>query len=42
VDVTPDIVEETLQEVDNVIPSRGYEMTPMVGLGGSADSLQFR
>ncbi|MDF2465438.1 MAG: sensory box protein [Ramlibacter sp.] len=28
-----------VDHVDNVIPSRGYEMTPMVGLGGSAGAI---
>jgi two-component system CheB/CheR fusion protein len=31
--------EELLDEVDNIIPTRGYEMTPMVALGGSAGSV---
>ena len=26
--------------IDNVVPTRGYEMLPMVGLGGSAGSIQ--
>ena len=35
--VSPDIVEEELaDEIDNIVPSYGYEQTPMVGLGGSA------
>ncbi len=29
-----------LTEFDNIIPTRGYKMTPMVGLGGSAGSVQ--
>jgi two-component system CheB/CheR fusion protein len=38
---SPDFAEELLQdEVDNMIPTRGYQMTPMVALGGSAGSLQ--
>jgi two-component system CheB/CheR fusion protein len=36
----PDHSEEALAEdLDNVIPSRGYQMTPMVGVGGSAGSI---
>ncbi|HEY2574141.1 MAG TPA: CheR family methyltransferase, partial [Verrucomicrobiaceae bacterium] len=27
-------------DLDNVVPTRGYEMLPMVGLGGSAGSIQ--
>jgi two-component system CheB/CheR fusion protein len=39
-----DATQEPAQEVpadhiDNVIPSRGYEMTPLVGLGGSAGAI---
>src|SRR5690348_14058472 len=38
---TPDFAEEHFQdEIDNIIPTRGYQMTPMVALGGSAGSLQ--
>lgn len=38
---SPDFVEQDLpEEIDNIVPSRGYNMTPMVGLGGSAGSLQ--
>src|SRR4051812_32620759 len=37
----PDFVEVQWQdEIDNIVPSRGYQMTPMVGLGGSAGSIQ--
>ncbi len=37
----PDLVEEAFQEeIDNIVPTRGYQMTPMVGLGGSAGSVQ--
>src|SRR5687767_8825736 len=36
----PDVVEEeSSDEMDNVVPTRGYDMTPMVGLGGSAGSI---
>jgi two-component system CheB/CheR fusion protein len=39
--VDPDISEETLAPLmmDNIVPTRGYDMTPMVGLGGSAGSI---
>src|SRR5437762_13989712 len=38
---TPDHVEEELADlIDNVVPTRGYELTPLVGLGGSAGSIQ--
>src|SRR3954464_3199210 len=38
--VSPDRVEEELgSEIDNIVPSRGYEMPPMIGLGGSAGSI---
>ena len=38
---SPDSCEEVFQdEIDNIIPTRGYQMTPMVGLGGSAGSIQ--
>src|SRR5436190_2053621 len=38
----PDQMEEGFgeEELDNVIPTRGYEMLPMVGLGGSAGCIQ--
>lgn len=37
----PDFSEEAKAEaLDNIVPSQGYQMTPMVGLGGSAGSLQ--
>ena len=39
--MVPDFVEQELQEdIDNIVPSRGYRMTPMVALGGSAGSIQ--
>jgi two-component system CheB/CheR fusion protein len=39
--IAPDFAEEILQyEIDNIVPTRGYQMTPMVGLGGSAGSIQ--
>ena len=34
----PDFAEE-FANIDNIVPSRGYQMTPMVGLGGSAGSI---
>jgi two-component system CheB/CheR fusion protein len=38
--IIPDGVEEMLGEkIDSVVPSRGYNMLPVVGLGGSAGSL---
>ncbi len=37
----PDFFEETFaDEIDNIVPTRGYQMTPMVALGGSAGSVQ--
>jgi two-component system, chemotaxis family, CheB/CheR fusion protein len=39
-DTTPDQVEEALADlIDNVVPTRGYQMTPLVGLGGSAGAI---
>jgi two-component system CheB/CheR fusion protein len=39
--ISPDLFEQRFgDEVDNVIPTRGYEMPFMVGLGGSAGSIQ--
>ncbi len=39
--VTPDFVEQNFpDEIDNVVPTHGYQQTPMVGLGGSAGSIQ--
>jgi two-component system CheB/CheR fusion protein len=39
--IAPDFTEEALQDdIDNIIPTRGYQMTPMVALGGSAGSVQ--
>jgi two-component system CheB/CheR fusion protein len=36
----PDHSEERLSDyLDDIIPTRGYQMTPMVGLGGSAGSI---
>ena len=37
----PDFFEETFaDEIDNIVPTRGYQMTPMIALGGSAGSVQ--
>ncbi|MDH0865861.1 PAS domain S-box protein [Mitsuaria sp. GD03876] len=37
---SPDHAEEDeADELDNVVPSRGYQMLPVVGLGGSAGSI---
>ncbi|MFL5327438.1 MAG: chemotaxis protein CheB [Gemmataceae bacterium] len=37
----PDFIEQDHPELlDNIVPTRGYQMTPMVGLGGSAGSIQ--
>src|SRR5262245_19145761 len=39
--VNPDLVEQELgEEIDNIVPSYGYQLTPMVGLGGSAGSIR--
>jgi two-component system, chemotaxis family, CheB/CheR fusion protein len=39
--VSPDVIEqEHGDEFDDIVPTRGYQMTPMVGLGGSAGSIQ--
>ncbi len=38
--VAPDFVEQDFPEtIDNIIPTKGYQMTPMVALGGSAGSI---
>lgn len=38
--VSPDAAEEPpAEEIDNIVPTRGYQMTPMVALGGSAGSI---
>jgi len=40
IEPAPDHVEEDLADiVDDAVPSRAYEMVPMVGLGGSAGGL---
>jgi two-component system CheB/CheR fusion protein len=39
-ELTPDHAEEALADlIDNVVPSHGYQMTPLVGLGGSAGAI---
>jgi len=39
--VEPDIIEEEFGgEIDNVVPTRGYSLIPMVALGGSAGGIQ--
>ena len=39
-ELTPDHAEEEFADlIDDAVPSRGYEMTPLVGLGGSAGSI---
>src|SRR5690349_16088546 len=38
--ISPDLIEQELaEEIDNIVPTHGYEMLPMVGLGGSAGSI---
>jgi two-component system CheB/CheR fusion protein len=38
--VAPDRIEQDFPEtLDDIVPTRGYEMAPMVGLGGSAGSI---
>ncbi|VTU41229.1 Autoinducer 2 sensor kinase/phosphatase LuxQ [Variovorax sp. PBS-H4] len=40
-DLTPDHFEEEHSElIDNAVPTRGYALTPLVGLGGSAGAIQ--
>lgn len=40
-DLTPDFQEEALaDQIDDAVPSRGYGMLPVVGLGGSAAGLE--
>lgn len=39
--IAPDGVEQELSEsIDNIVPTHGYQMVPMVGLGGSAGSIR--
>lgn len=36
----PDFVEEeSPEQIDNTVPTRGFSRSPMVGLGGSAGSI---
>ena len=38
--ITPDVVEQDHgDEIDNIVPTRGYQMLPVVALGGSAGSI---
>ncbi len=39
--INPDLVEQELgAEIDNIIPTVGYQLLPMVGIGGSAGSIR--
>src|SRR4051812_33325048 len=39
--VQPDIIEQEVGvEIDNIVPTYGYQQLPMVGLGGSAGSIK--
>jgi two-component system CheB/CheR fusion protein len=39
--LAPDFIEQDqAEDIDNIVPTRGYQMTPMIGLGGSAGSIQ--
>ncbi|HXD07856.1 MAG TPA: CheR family methyltransferase, partial [Burkholderiaceae bacterium] len=39
-ELTPDHAEEVLADlIDNVVPTHGYQKTPLVGLGGSAGAI---
>ncbi|MDB5946046.1 MAG: signal transduction histidine kinase with CheB and CheR, partial [Ramlibacter sp.] len=39
-DVTPDHAEEELDDlIDDAVPTRGYQLTPLIGLGGSAGAI---
>jgi two-component system CheB/CheR fusion protein len=39
--VAPDVMEAELgEQIDNIVPSYGYQMTPMVGIGGSAGAFR--
>jgi two-component system CheB/CheR fusion protein len=39
--LNPDRAEEgTADLIDNIVPSRGYQMVPVVGLGGSAGAIE--
>src|SRR5262252_4090827 len=39
--ITPDLVEQEVgEEMDNIVPTYGYQQLPMVGIGGSAGSIR--
>src|SRR5215469_878295 len=39
--ITPDLVEQEVgEEIDNIVPTYGYQQLPMVGIGGSAGSIR--
>jgi two-component system CheB/CheR fusion protein len=39
--ISPDFIEQDYPEtLDNIIPTSGYQITPMVGIGGSAGGIQ--
>ena len=39
--ITSDLVEQEVgEEIDNIIPTYGYQQLPMVGIGGSAGSIR--
>ncbi|HEX4086367.1 MAG TPA: CheR family methyltransferase [Chthoniobacteraceae bacterium] len=38
--IGPDFIEEDYPElIDDIVPTKGYQMTPMIGIGGSAGSI---
>src|SRR4051812_11667347 len=38
--IAPDVVEQDhADEMDNIVPTKGYQMLPLVALGGSAGSI---
>jgi two-component system CheB/CheR fusion protein len=38
--IAPDVVEQDHgDEIDNIVPTKGYQMLPIVALGGSAGSI---
>ncbi len=38
--IAPDFAEQDAGDLDNIVPTHGYHRQPMVGLGGSAGSVQ--
>jgi two-component system CheB/CheR fusion protein len=39
--VTPDLIEQEAGElIDNIVPTYGYQLMPMVGIGGSAGAIK--